>query len=279
MATHNSVRLCGYLLENPVIANDGVQGAEKVFIKIRTMRRDAEDVDPQEFEDVYVFYDGTELMPKIRDLKQFDLIDIKGVFNIVAANKPSRCPECGTVNFRMQGSWSFVYPMWIRKVDNVTNSYAYDAELPDAILFKHFREVSNYVTIIGTLVIDPEMIGTEQEPICRYRIGVDRKYYIKTQPDVKADYPWVYTRGQQAKDDYRHLSFKSLILVDGYIHTRNASVPTTCSHCESRYSYPDVVVDFIPYSVEYLNNYKTDEDIAIEAELAARKALLDEGNS
>ena len=66
MATHNSVRLVGYLLENPTIANEGQKGAEKVFIKLRTIRRDADDVDPQRFEDIYVFYDGTELIEKVK---------------------------------------------------------------------------------------------------------------------------------------------------------------------------------------------------------------------
>ena len=36
-----------------------------------------------------VYYDGTELMPKMMNLTQFDLIDIKGVFNILSLNKLS----------------------------------------------------------------------------------------------------------------------------------------------------------------------------------------------
>lgn len=268
MATHNTVQLAGYLLQDPTISNPGVAGAEKVFIKLRTMRRAAEDVEAQMFENVYVFYDGVRYIEKMKKLKRFDIIELKGVFNIVSVNKPSKCPECGQINFKKNGTYSFVYPIWIRKVDNVVNSYEYNAELPDSILFQHFQEVSNYMTIIGTLVMKPEMIGTDEKPICRYRLGVDRKYYIKTQPDVKADYPWVYTRGQQALDDYRHLDYQSVVLVDGYIHTRDVSVPTVCENCKARYSYPDVVTDFIPYSVEYLNHYKTDEDIAREERLA-----------
>ena len=274
MATHNSVRLAGYLLEDPSIANPGVKGAEKVFIKLRTIRRDADDVDPKRYEDVYVFYDGDELIEKMKKLKKFDIIDIKGVFNIVATNKPSRCPHCGEINFRQNGTYSFVYPQWMRKLDNLVNSYEYNVELPDSILFHHFKEVSNYMTIIGTIVSKPEMLGTEEKPICRYRVGVNRKYFVKTQPDITADYPWVYSRGQQAKDDLRHLDLNSVVLVDGYIHTRNVTVPTKCESCATEYSYPDVVTDFIPYSIEYLNNYKTDEDIAREDEIAIRKALL-----
>lgn len=273
MATHNSVRLAGYLLEDPVIANEGTPGAEKVFLKLRTLRRDADDVDPGRFEDIFVFYDGTELIEKMKKLTQFDVIDIKGVFNIVGTNKPSRCPDCGAINYRIDGTYSFVYPQWIRKIDNILNSYEYNAGLPDSILFHQYKEVSNYFTMIGTVVSEPELLNQDTYPICRYRVGVDRKYYIRTQPDVHADYPWVYSRGQQALDDKRHLCLQSVILVDGYIHTRNVKVATTCEVCGARYTYPDVVTDFIPYAIEYLSKYKTDEDIAREEEMARRRMI------
>ena len=44
-----------------------------------------------QFQDLMVYYDGTELMPKMMNLTQFDLIDIKGVFNILSLNKLSTC--------------------------------------------------------------------------------------------------------------------------------------------------------------------------------------------
>lgn len=273
MATHNSVRLVGYLLEDPTIANEGQKGAEKIFIKLRTIRRDADDVDPQRYEDIYVFYDGIELIEKMKKLVRFDLIDIKGVFNIVATNKPSRCPDCGAINFRKNGTYSFVYPQWVKKIDNILNSFEYKSDLPDSILFQQYKEVSNYLTLIGTVVSKPELLNQDTNPLCRYRVGVDRKYYIKTQPDITADYPWIYTRGQQAIDDARHLDLESVVLVDGYIHTRNVHVPTKCEACGANYSYPDVVTDFIPYAIEYLNKYKTDEDIARDEELALREMI------
>lgn len=273
MATHNSVRLVGYLLEDPVIANEGSPGAEKVFLKLRTMRRDADDVDPGRYEDIFVFYDGTELITRMKALVRFDLIDVKGVFNIVGTDKPSRCPDCGAVNYRINGTYSFVYPQWMQKIDNVLNSFEHNAKLPDSILFQHYREVSNYLTLVGTVVSEPELLNKDTHPVCRYRLGVDRKYYITTQPDVHADYPWVYSRGQQALDDAKHLCMNALVLVDGYIHTRNVKVPATCESCGAHYSYPDVVTDFIPYAIEYLRGHKTDEDLAREAELERRRLL------
>ena len=44
-------------------------------------------------------------------------------------------------------------------------------------------------------------------------------------------------------------------------------------HCGADYTYPDVVTELIPYSVEYLNNYKTNEEIALEYEKEKREKI------
>lgn len=272
MATHNTVRLAGYLLEPPSILNIDIEGQEKAFLKLRTMRRDADDVGPEPFETVWAFYDGKEYMPLIKKLVKYDLVEIKGVFTILPANKPSKCTFCGATNVKVNGTYAFVYPQWVRKIDNLPD------QLPDAIITKHYKEVSNYFTLIGVVVSDPEetrIKGEEDIKACKYRVAVNRKYFIPTQPDIHADYPWVYTRGQQAEDDLRHLQQKAQILVDGYIHTRTVQVPITCSECGQEYKYQDLLTDFYPYAVEYLSGHKTDEDIAREEEIQRRLRLSD----
>jgi hypothetical protein len=273
MATHNQVREVGYLLKDPKIINEGKEGSEKILFQIRTVRRNVDNYHGKKFEDVIIYYDGTEFMEKLKKLKRFDLIDVKGVFNVLTVNKKSLCPFCGTQNVKYRGSSTFIYPIAINKLNSVLTSYEQDADLPEAILEKHYTEISNQALIIGTIVSDPEMIGTEKRPCCRYRLGVDRKYYIKTQDDITADYPWVYSYGQQAEWDYRHLQQGSVILVDGFIHNRQVNAKIQCEHCGSEYTYPDVTTEFIPYSLEYLSNYRTDEDIAMEEEMAKREAI------
>ncbi len=273
MAIHNKGRLVGYLLEDPSIANKGEQGAEKVFLTIRTIRRDS-DIGTQRYEDVFVFYDGEKMIEKMKRLKKYDIVDITGVLNIVSAPKPSRCPHCGAYHYKENGTYTFIYPIHFRKLDNIMNSYEYSVKLPDAILFNHYREVSNSITLIGTVVSEPEKLSTPKKEQARYRLGINRKYFVTTQPDVKADYPWVYTYGQQAEDDLRHLLLNAVIFVDGYIRTRNVQVKTSCENCGGEYTYPDVVTDVVPFSVEYCSGHKTDEDIAREEELALRNAML-----
>lgn len=267
MATHNQVREVGYLLKDPKIMNEGIEGSEKILFQIRTARRDTEGYLGKRFEDVIIYYDGTELMDKLKKLKAYDLIDVKGVFNVLTVNKKSLCPHCGAQNIKYRGSSTFIYPIFVTKLNSLMVSFDQNAELPEQILEERFKEVSNQALIIGTVVSDPELIGTAKIPCCRYRLGVDRKYYIKTQDELTADYPWVYSYGQQAEWDIRHLIKNSVVLVDGFIHNRQVNANMTCETCGGEYTYPDVTTEFIPYSLEYLSGHKTDEDIALEEEL------------
>lgn len=273
MATHNQMRILGYLLKDPTIINDGMEGDEKILFQVRTIRRHTDGYIGKKFEDVIVFYDGDEFIEKMKKLVKFDLVDIKGVFNILPVNKESICPYCGKTNVKEMGTSTFIYPIHFMKLDNVQGSYEYDEKLPEDILKRHYREVSNQALIIGTVVSSPEMVGDPKHPCCRYRLGVDRKYYIKTQDNIKADYPWIYSYAQQAEWDYIHLKEGSLILVDAFIRNRQVNAKTVCANCNCDYTYPDVVTEFIPYSLEYLANYKTDEDIALEKELAKREEI------
>lgn len=55
----------------------------------------------------------------------------------------------------------------------------YDEKIPERILQEHYLEVSNDVDVVGTVVSDPEIVAGLKYPCCRYRLAVDRKYYIK----------------------------------------------------------------------------------------------------
>lgn len=279
MATHNQVRMVGFLIAHPKIINEGQEGAEKAIFRIRTTHRDVDIYNGQKYQDVMIYYDGTELMPRIKKLQQFDLIDIKGVFNILTVNKKSNCPGCGQQNIRYKGSSTFIYPISLVKLNAMREAYEHDPQLPLRILEKHFKETSNQVLIVGTVVSQPEMIGDAKHPCCRYRLGVDRKYYIKTQGEITADYPWVYSYGQQAEYDYSHLKMPqdgeqgSLVLVDGFVQYRDVEAKMVCDACGEPYTYHDIVTEFIPYSIEYLNNYITDEEIAKKREIENRLNL------
>lgn len=263
MATHNQVRVVGFLKNNPQIINLEREGERKVLFLIRTIHRELDGFSGMEFQDLMVYYDGVELMDKFIQLSQFDLIDIKGVFNILNLNKVSTCDSCGMKNIKYNGTSSFIYPISLTKLNGMQTAYEHDKELPERILEKHFKEVSNQALIVGTVVSDPEMVGNGKLLCCRYRLGVDRKYYIKTQGDITADYPWIYSYAQQAERDFKHLKKGTLILVDGFIQNRKVKNHMICEHCGKEYTFDDAATEFIPYAIEYLSDYITDEEIAL----------------
>lgn len=264
MATHNQVRIIGYLLNDVNIIGSAENQTEKAFINVRTTHRSVDSFHEERFEDLMIFYDGSDerMMEKIKKLKSYDVIDVKGVFNILTMNKRSHCPSCGETNIKYQGSATFIYPIDLKKCNAMLTAYEVDKEIPERLLIKHYAEISNQALIIGTVVSKPKLKQYRNTSCCQYMLGVDRKYYIKTQGDLTADYPWVYTFGQQAEDDYRHLVEGSVILVDGFIRSRKVKATMKCIRCGAEYEYPDLATEFIPYSVEYLNHYLTDEDIA-----------------
>lgn len=263
MATHNQVRLVGYVKGNVKVV--GEAESEKAFLTLRTVHRDIDLYYEEPFEDILIFYDNSDekLMNKIKKLEPFDIVDIKGVFNILPMNKTSICPACGEKNVKHYASTTFVYPLHIMKLNALYTAYEHDKNLPEELLIKHYKEISNQAIICGTVVKEPELRKIKKGySCCRYPLGVNRKYYIKTQGELTADYPWIYTFGQQAEDDAKHLLKGSTVLMDGFIRTRRVETQMMCEVCGTEYTYPDTATEFIPYSLEYLKDYLTDEDIA-----------------
>ena len=71
MATHNQARVVGYLLKDPMIQSTDEES--KILFKIRTVRRSVEGYVGPNFEDIFVYYDGTEFMEKIRQILELDV--------------------------------------------------------------------------------------------------------------------------------------------------------------------------------------------------------------
>lgn len=73
MATHNQVRLIGYLTKKPIVLNENKPGEEKILMNIKTARREADGYRGEYYCDVIVYYSGDELMPKLKTYDQFDI--------------------------------------------------------------------------------------------------------------------------------------------------------------------------------------------------------------
>ncbi len=275
MATHNQVRLIGYLTSDPKIINEGKPGEEKILMNLKTTRRDSDGYSGDRYCEVIVYYSGENLMSKFKTYRHFDILDIKGVFMVLPTKRNSICPVCGALNYKDNAVSTFVYPQSVTRLGSYTEFYDEKMETPDSLLIKNYQENSNQALIVGTLVTEPQFIATTSGNLCRYGLGVDRKYYVKEQAEQHADYPWVYSYGEQAEWDAKYLMKKSVILMDGFIHNEWYTAKLVCSACKSEYTKEAVGTQFTPYSIEYLSGYRTDEDILKEEQLKKLQAMAD----
>ena len=267
MAAHNQIRILGYLLDNPQIENEGEPGEEKVYLTIRVRNRAVDGYPSSDFQDLIIFYDGAneyrnrdKIMDKLKSLIKYDLIDVKGVINVLSVNKISVCPYCGEQNIKIFGVSCFIYPISVIKLNGLWASVDQDEKIPERMLQEHYLEISNDVDILGTVVNDPETTGGKY-PCCRYRLAVDRKYYIRTQDSIYTDYPWVYSYGKQGRNDMHYLQPGALVLISGFLRNRLVLSNIICENCNHEYQYEDFATEIIPYSVEYMRGYKWDDQI------------------
>lgn len=280
MAVHNKVRLVGYLKKDPVILNNGDEGNEKILFTIHTTRRNLDYYNGPKFQDIVILYDDTRLMPVLKKLIAFDLVDITGVFMSLITKKKSKCPneECGMINEKEFGVSSFVYPIDIVKLNSLHTSFEHSKEIPERVLLR-FEEVSNQAMLIGRLITDPQIFELKSSYVadtkcCRYKLHIDRKYFVKTQSDITYDSPWIYTYGKQAEDDARYLRKGAVIFTEAFIQCRRGPSTMVCKYCGTKYTYPDVETEFVPYSIEYMSGFLNEaEASALESSNESIEAI------
>lgn len=269
MAIHNQIRVKGFFTEpNARIYYEGTPD-EKIIRILRTTHREAEGFDGQEYQDVPIFYDGSDARMRsfLKNCDKYDMVDVKGVINIMATNKVSYCPECGQKNVKINGTSYYVYPIFMEKTNSLRGSIEDgNVELPN-IMLERVKEVSNDAMLIGTVDNDPELLELPRKQdktiCCRFRLWIERKYFIKSQNTIKNDYPWVYVYGKLASDAYKHLIKGSVVAVFGFFRNRRSFGTMECGNCGEVYRYKDNTVEIVAYSVEYLSKFITDEELAL----------------
>lgn len=118
-------------------------------------------------------------------------------------------------------------------------------------------DISNRIYLIGNLCNDPSYNPIDNGGrVCTYQLGINRKVFIKDDdPNVKADYPWVKSLGEQADKDKEALRKGSLVFIDGSVQAKeNFTVKRKCDFCGEMVEKRDSAMEIVPYSVEYLKN-------------------------
>ena len=73
-------------------------------------------------------------------------------------------------------------------------------------------------------------------PITQYQIAIMRKFHVREDPpEIRIDWPWVKSYGDNAVKDAQRLTTGAEVLIDGYLQTkkgtrkRTRTVPRPCA--------------------------------------------------
>lgn len=190
-----------------------------------------------------------EMIDKIKNIKKFDMIDIRGVLSSKEVIKKSKCPNCEHIN-ASDGNIVYVTPIYLCSRETGLN----DKQGLDYL--KERNEVSNLINIIGTVCREPQFYtDANGNNYAQYQVACNRRYHIHEDPDeTKTDYPWVKTFGAQALKDAESLHISSNVYISGAIQTREITKKVICEECGCEYEKIQPVAEIVPYYTGYLSN-------------------------
>lgn len=260
MARHNIVYVYGMISGEPTIIKDQETGTFKKgmanIILVRNRRESGYDNGEEalRYDWPMLFSGRADIIEKMAMLHQYDVVEVKGFLTTMDIRKKSTCP-CGCKN-TVSGTMTFISPIYfdIRRTDST--------ERESLIDLKEHMEISNQCLLLGNLCNDVKFYRDKKTKTATYQLAVNRKYYLDDgQPNVRTDYPFVINSGDKAEEDAEALHQGSCVYIDGRIQTRRYPRITQCTACGKGYTWYDNTIEVIPYSVEYLTDYLTKEEI------------------
>ena len=255
MARENFVLLHGQIQSKPKIYQSTDGNLVRAILAVKVLRRpylngNGEVLGGRLHIDCPIIMTGNEdLIRKITQMQQGDMVDIRGVLTTREVLKSTICKNCGSKN-SVQGNSVYITPIYVcRREEQLDTMAGFE-------LLKERNEISNVVILIGNLCRPPQVYHDTniKYASCQYQIATNRKYHIRDigAADVRTDYPWIKSFGEQANQDAIHLQEGATIYVSGAIQTREVARTTVCANCGEEYIWKDTASEIVPYSVEYL---------------------------
>lgn len=277
MARQDSVHLYGIVYKTEVITDDGEPILGKAFVTCVRGYRYLDNKDGSiRYDRPLVVSKDPLIIEKIGNLKDNDVVMVKGTVATATMHKTMYCPECGEAVHK-DTQLTYVNPIDLF----VVNHYGEDDEGQENAredLLRH-REFSNELLAVGTLRKKPVLFRTMRGiDIAEFQLNIARKFRIITDDPMKRhDDPWVKVYGEMGLDCKLRLDIGSDVLVDGFIMTRKTKRTTKCPHCDKFFSWMGTSMEIVPYAVEYLDNYLTDEAMELKGVGVeqARQSLYD----
>lgn len=287
MAKQNLAMLLGAVAKNCKVVKDA-EGRSLYAMAYINVARGPRDVGDHRLymkcDNPIIMARDEENVKKMETWKKGDIVMVKGVVASKHIMKSSFCPACGKKN-SFPGSLVYINPIYVE-----TRAHCESDEECLQYLAEH-REISNQIFVFGTLCRAPKRITPKQGlVVTQYQIAMNRKFRIKEDPiEIKADYPWVKSYGDNAENDYWRLHEGTEIYIDGCLQARSVQRHAFCGQaygengklmyneeglpvimkdskgnplgCGEMYDWQDRAMELVPYATEYLNNYYSDEEI------------------
>ena len=258
MAKHNLALLYGSLLQKPVIHISDITGeADYAHCTIEVVRgyREVGDHKKIKYDNPTIMTREPSIIQEMSTWEQYDIVEVKGVIACKTVKKGSICKHCGERNF-FPGALVYINPIFAKKRVHLNSE-------DECVQFlNNNREISNQVFVFGRLCRDPKKITPlEGLTVTQYQIALNRKYRIRSDPpEIRSDFPWVKSYGENAKSDRKFLHVGSEIFVDGCLQARSVQRHGTCTFCGEEYTWRDRAMEIVPYEIEYINHFYSEDE-------------------
>ena len=255
MARHNYISLYCSALKEPKIKDiSGTKQRGTMVVRALKGYRNSGDEDTQ----IKVTYpliatSDKKMIDIMQNIKENDIVLIKGNIITLKTQKGSICPECEHENI-IDSTITYINPI------NIVITHTGLTEKESLEIIARDREISNEVCVIGHLSTDPEKIPVlKNTTVIQYKIGIPRKFRIRSDSEeVKSDFPMVKVYGDNALMDLKAIHTGSTVLIDGYLQGRKFICKRECIHCGNKYEVEEKSLEIVPYQTEYLRNYNED---------------------
>ena len=259
MAKENTVYLCGYAEQNPVVKINADREYLSGKIILTTIRRSYATEEMYikgniRWDSPCVFTRNSKIIQdQIMKVDAGDIIFVKGTLCTMETPKRFKCPnpDCNHITVKENGVVVYVDPIYIKKLGHCDSpEEAYEQ-------LKEMDEMSNLVHIMGTLCREPLYYENKdiKKQECQFQIASNRnRHILEDDPDKRTDYPWCKSFGKHAKEYSEALHTNSSIYINGAIETREIVNNIVCEACGMEYEKPGVSMEIVPYHVEYIQN-------------------------
>ena len=279
MARINRVFLRGAILKPPQVAKDGDQFIyARVYVSVVRSSRAAGSRDDLVCDVPLVMTREAKYIKEIESWEVNDIVSIKGVLASRRVKKSSFCKSCG-IKVQVPGVIMYIAPVFCEKICHLES----ESECMD-YLDKH-RDVSNQMLAFGTLCREPSKHRDKTGPAyAQYQLALNRSFRIKSDPpDLRADYPWVKSYGDNARRDLQSLHVGSEVFTDCFLQVRKIKRRAVCgqqydengkalfapdgtpvmitdengrlSGCGEATEWDEQAVEMVPYETEYISGY------------------------